>query len=259
MTRTKLLRPLLIVASVATLALSLGGGANAALVKVGDLVLQADGSFKPSKLPRHSFAPINLFGRADIHLTTGAPPPALTEVNLDFDRDGRLSTAGLPQCSLDQIRTATTQQARSRCKGAIVGEGVVGAFVERDGVKVEVNEPATLFNGPRSDGNATVIGHVHANFPTPRTYVLSIPIEKRRGAYAYRAHIDVPQIAENGVLSHIDGRIGRRYVYRGKSRSYVSAKCSAGVLRLHGHFLFADEDATVIDGAIEKACYPEPR
>lgn len=259
MARSKAIRPLLLAACVIALAVGLGGGANAALVKVGTLVLRADGSFKPTHLPVKAHSPIELFGRADINRTTGGPPPALVEVDLDFDRDGRLSTKGLAVCKPAKLASATTRQARSRCKDAIVGEGVVGAFVEREGIKVEVNRPATLFNGPRVGGDISVVGHVYAPFPTPRAYVALIPIEKRRGAYGYRAHIDVPQIAENGVLSHVDGRIGRRYVYKGKTRSYVSARCSEGVLRVHGHFLFADEDATIIDGSIEKPCYPEGR
>lgn len=255
--KAKLVRIFLLAVFVGTMAAAVGGGADAALVKVGPLVLRADGNFKPAKLPRHSYAPINLFGRADIKMTTGGPPPALREVDLDFDRDGLLTTKGLAVCNVIKIRNATAEQARNRCKTSIVGEGVVGAFVERGGVRVEVNEPATLFNGPREGGKATVIGHVHAAFPTPRTYVVTIPIEKRKGPYAYRAHIDVPKIAEGGVLSHIDGRIGRRYDSGGKERSYVSAKCSEGVLRVHGHFLFADEEETIIDGSVEKPCYPE--
>lgn len=259
MVRSKAIRPILLVTCVVALAVGLGGGANAALVKVGKLVLRADGSFKPTHLPRHGYKPIDLFGRADINMTDGGPPPALVEVDLDFDKDGLLYTKGLAKCTPAKIAGTTTQQARRKCKDAIVGEGVVGAFVERDGIKVEVNRPATLFNGPPIEGNPSVVGHVYTPFPSPRAYVATIPIEKRRGAYGYRAHIDVPQIAENGVLSHVDGRIGRRYIYKGKSRSYVSARCTEGVLRVHGHFLFADEDATIIDGSIEKPCFPEDR
>jgi hypothetical protein len=259
MARSKLLRPVLLVAFVGTLALALGGGANAALVKVGTLVLRADGSFKPTHLPRGTYAPIDLSGRADITLTTGGPPPALQEVNLDFDRDGRLSTQGLPRCSIDRIRTATTRQARSICRNAIIGEGFVGAWFRDGETRVKGTAPATLFNGPRLNGDLSAIGHVFTDFPSPRTYAVLIPIEKTRGQYAYHAHLDIPQIADDGVLTHIDGKISRRYRYRGKERSYVSARCTAGVLRVHGHFQFSNPDATIIDGSIEKPCYPESR
>jgi hypothetical protein len=257
MGRHKLLRPLLALAAICSLTAFLGGGANAALVKVGNLVLHADGYFKPATLPKHKYAPVELFGRADIHLTTGQPPPPLREVNLDFDRDGLLFTKGLAVCPPARIAHATTAAARRKCASSIIGEGRVGAFVERAGIKVEVNEPGTLFNGPKLKGNPTVVGHVHAAFPTPRTYIVVIPIERRKGAYAYRAHIDVPKIAEGGVISHVDGTISRHFKYKGRIRSYVSAKCSIGVLRIHGHFLFADEDSTIIDGSIEKPCFPE--
>jgi hypothetical protein len=259
MARRKPLRTILLAAFVATMAVALGGGANAALVKVGPLVLRADGSFQPTHLPRSSHAPIELSGRADIKLTTGGPPPPLVEVDLDFDRDGRLNTKRLPKCTVAKIRTATTRQARNRCANAIVGEGFVGAWFRDGETRVKGMAPATLFNGPRENGNPTAIGHVFTDFPSPRTYAVVIPIEKRRGAYSYSAHIDVPKIADDGVLTHIDGHIARKFRYKGKTRSYVSAKCSAGVLRVHGHFLFADEDATVIDGSIEKPCFPEGR
>jgi hypothetical protein len=257
MGRHRLLRALIMATALCSLSVFLGGGANAALVKVGDLVLHADGYFKPSKLPKHDYAPVDLYVRADIHLTPGQPPPPLVEVNLDFDKDGLLFTKGLGVCPPERIAHATTAGARSKCASAIVGEGRVGAFVEEAGIKIEANEPGTLFNGPKLNGNPTVVGHVHSDFPVPRTYVVVIPIERRTGAYAYRAHIEVPKIAEGGVISHVDGKISRRFKYKGKTRSYVSAKCTIGVLRIHGHFLFADEDSTIIDGAIEKPCFPE--
>ena len=46
------------------------GAANAALVKVGNLVLTADGSFTPRILPRSTFAPINFKGHADLKRPT---------------------------------------------------------------------------------------------------------------------------------------------------------------------------------------------
>ena len=42
------------------------GAANAALVRVGNLVLTADGGFTPSSLPRSTYAPINFKGEADL-------------------------------------------------------------------------------------------------------------------------------------------------------------------------------------------------
>ena len=46
------------------------------------------------------------------------------------------------------------------------------------------------------------------------------------------------------------GATGRR-----ADRSYVSAQCSTGILKVHGILTFAD--GTVIDGSIENYCVPE--
>ncbi len=108
------------------------GGANAALVKVGNLVLTADGGFTPLKLPRQTFTPINFTGHADLKSVDGSVPPALQQVVLSFDRDGRLSTAGLPVCQPSLLEEATPAEARNRCPNAIVGTGHVSALITRE-------------------------------------------------------------------------------------------------------------------------------
>jgi hypothetical protein len=232
------------------------GGADAALVKVGNLVLKADGNFRPQALPRHEYAPIDFRGHADIINTEGGPPLELQEMILDFDRDGKLDTNGLPVCPPGRIAHSSVGQARKKCAGALVGTGHVGATLFFAGVPVEVRVKASLFNGPRRNGNPTLIGHAFVSIPTPRAYVVVIPIERRTGEYHYRVRFDAPKIAAEGILDHIDGRIGRRFQFHGRTHSYASARCTSGVLRVHGHFLFTD--GTIIDGALEKPCTPVP-
>ena len=253
--RHRIKRAALLALGVALLAFSVGG-ANAALVKVGNLVLKADGGFKPEALPRHSYAPIDFRGHADIVNTDGGPPTQLQEVQLDFDRDGKLETKGIPVCPLNRIAHSNTGQARRKCANSIVGTGHVGATFFFLGLPIQARVKATLFNGPRVNGNPSVIGHAYTTIPAPRTYTLTIPIERLHGDYSYRATIDVPKIAAGGILTHIDGRIGKRYVFHGRKLSYVSARCTTGILRTHGHFLFVD--GTIIDGSLEKPCTPVP-
>lgn len=255
MARSRYLRPALLLLCAAVVAISAQVNADAALVKVGDLVLRADGSFKPAKLSRHRYEPIDIFGHVDVHSTTGGPPTPLQEAVISFDHNGKLETDGLPVCKLSQIKHATTAGARSKCKGAIVGSGTVGAMYNVLGIEVEVNIPATLFNGGRQNGDPIVIGHLHTTLPTDTTYTVVIALERLQGAFGYRAQVDVPQIAGGGVFTHIDGKIGARYFSHGHERSYVNGRCPAGVLRIHGHFLFGD--GTIIDGQVEKPCFPE--
>lgn len=230
------------------------GGANAALVQVGNLVLTADGGFTPHKLPQRAFAPIDFKGHADLKAVDGSVPPALQQVILDFDRNGRLNTAGLPICQPSQLQEATTQEARSRCAKAIVGTGHVDGLVTLGGGgTIPIGSPLTLFNGPRQGGNPTVIFHARTTVPAVQTFVITIPIERRGGFFRYRATVDVPPIAGGrGSLTHLDVTIGKRYRFGGSERSYTSARCSDGILRTRGRFTFVD--GTVIDGSVEKAC-----
>jgi hypothetical protein len=230
------------------------GGANAALVKVGNLVLTADGGYTPRTLPRTTFAPIDFSGHADLKAVDGGVPPALQQVVLDFDRDGRLSTGGLPICQPSLLEEATPAEARSRCAKAIVGTGHVRALITREAaVPILASSPITLFNGPRQEGHPTIILHARITAPATQTFVITIPIEKRGGLYRDRATVDVPPIAAGrGSLIHLDVKVGKRYRYRGSERSYTAGRCGDGIFRTHGRFTFAD--GTIIDGSVEKAC-----
>jgi hypothetical protein len=230
-----------------------GGSAGAALVEVENLVLRADGGFQPQTLPRHRFAPIDFQGHVDLSAKGGGKPSALKQALIDFDRDGRLSVAGLPDCAPESIATASAEEARRICKGAIVGTGHLEALISVEGGEVLARSALTIFNGPRTGGLATVVLHARTTVPGTQTFAILVPIEQRRGGFRYRARIDVPPIAAGlGSITHIDVEIGRRYRSGGKQRSYVSARCSDNILQTHGRFSF--EDGTVIDGLVEKYC-----
>jgi hypothetical protein len=232
----------------------IAGGASAALVKTGNLVLTADGGFTPRDLPRKAFAPIDFEGHADLKAVDGGVPPALQQLELDFDRNGRLSTAGLPVCQPSQLEEATPAEARSRCRGAIVGTGHVGARIALgEGAPIAVSSLITLFNGPRQGGHPTVILHARTTVPAVQTFVITIPIEERGGLYRYRAIVNVPPIAGGrGSLTHLDVKVGKRYRFGGIERSYTAARCASGIFRTHGRFSFAE--GLVIYGDVEKAC-----
>lgn len=234
----------------------LAGGANAALVKVGNLVLTADGGFSPRQLPRRTYVPIDFRAHADLRATDGSVPPPLEQAVVDFDRDGRLSTGGLPVCQPSLLENATPAEARGRCPGAIVGTGHVDALIGGEGqAPVEAGSLLTLFNGPRQDGHPTVILHARTTVPAPQTFVITVPIEKRRGGFRYRATVDVPPIAAgHGSITHLDVKVGKRYSFQGSKRSYTSARCGDGILRTHGRFTFFG--GVIIDGSVEKACIP---
>lgn len=236
---------------------TVGGRAQGFLVKVDNLILSGDGGFAPRKLPRRAFAPIDFVGHANVDSVDGSIPAPLRQITVDFDRDGRLSTRGLPTCDPALLQAATVEEARAICARAVVGTGHVEALIAREGqAPTPVRSALTLFNGPSQEGRPTVILHARTTEPAEQVLAITIPIERHRGAFRYRATVILPSIAAGrGALTHIDVDIGRRYRFGGKRRSYVSARCSDGVLSTHGYFAFAAEPIdTIISGAVEKPC-----
>lgn len=228
-------------------------GADAALVEVDGIVLHADGAFQPRLLPRHGFAPISFQGHVDIGARGGGQPATLEEVVLGFDRDGRLSAGGLPTCAADRVANASPAEARRLCAGAIVGGGSVEASIALPSGPVTARSPLTIFNGPPEAGHPTVVLHAQTTVPAIQTFAIAVPIERRPGQFRYWAILRIPPIAGGlGSLTHIDVNVGRRFQAGGRKRSYVSARCSDGILRTHGHLTFAD--GTIIDGSVEKFC-----
>lgn len=248
----KVVKAGLVAISIAALGAASASG-DGALVEVNDLVLRADGGFQPQTLPRRQYAPIEFQGHVDISAKGGGRPSPLQQALIDFDRDGRISVAGLPICAPEAIADASTEEARQACRGAIVGTGHVAALVSLPSGTVKASSPLTIFNGPRLESEPSVILHARFTVPATETYAIVVPIERLSGGFRYRARLDLPPLAGGlGALSHIDVKIGRRYRANGKSHSYVSARCSDNILQTHGRFQF--EDGTVISGQVEKFC-----
>ncbi len=234
----------------AVLAALAAGIAQAATFEVGPLVMHANGHFSPKALPKRKFAPIDLYGHAEVERREGGVPPALERAVLEFDRDGKLGVSGLAECAAASVANVTPDEARALCRGAIVGEGHVGALIGT----IATESLLTVFNGPRlPDGTPTAIIHAQLTAPALQTFAIEVAIERRRGPYGYRAIINVPPIAGGlGAITHVDAKIGRRYVAAGAKRSYVAARCGDSILEARGVFTFAD--GTTVDGSVPQFC-----
>jgi hypothetical protein len=252
MSLPKVIRAAFLALAIAALAAASASG-DGALVEVNNLILRADGGFQPQTLPRQRYTPIDFQGHVDISARGGGRPAPLQQALIDFDRDGRLSVAGLPTCAPETIAAASTEEARQACRGALVGTGRVDVMVSLPSGTAKASSPLTIFNGPQLEGGPSAILHARFTVPTTETYAIVVPIERLSGGFRYRARLDLPPLAGGlGALTHIDVKIGRRYRAAGKPRSYVSARCSDNVLQTHGRFQF--EDGTVISGLVEKFC-----
>jgi hypothetical protein len=235
-----------------------GAGAYAGLVKVEGIILKAEGSFSPRVLPKKAYAPIALKGHVNISAADHGVPPALTRVNVDFGRNGKLQTVGLPVCPPEKLAGTTPGQARGLCKNAIVATGNVEALIHRPGEpQVPVRAPLTVFNGPPQGGSPTVVFHSYTWFPESETFVVSAPILRpKHGPLGFHVDVEVPPIAEGyGSITHADLKVNRLYRYKGRELSYTSARCGDGILEVHGRVTFAT--GTVIEGSLYSPCSAE--
>jgi hypothetical protein len=255
MSRRRLRRALPVLAIFLACAAFAAVASATAMVETRELRLELNAAFQPRDLPVHSFAPVRFEGQIEISKPGGGVPPALRQIVVDFDRDGRLDVGGLPTCAPESIAAASVEEARSICKGAIVGTGKLEALVALASGAVATSSPLTLFNGPRdAEGHPTVVVHARTTVPATQTYAFTVPIEKRRGEFRYRATVNIPPLAGGlGAVTDISVKVGRRYTAGGVKRSYVSARCSDHILRSHGTFTFAN--GLVIEGVgLEKYC-----
>jgi hypothetical protein len=247
-------------AAILTLALlTLATAAYALHLQVGNIVVDAEGGFSPTALPKHQNAPITLHGGGKLSTADGTLPPILKTITILFDRHGSVVTTGLAQCTKAKLVATDTAQARRNCPTSIVGEGhgtAVVKFPEQPPIKA--SSPLTLFNGPPKNGNPTVLAHAYLSVPSPTAFIVEIVIEKiHQGVYGYRTEATIPQIA-GGAGIPISGslKIGKKWTYKGHHYSYVNARCEDGRLQAQGEFTFAD--GTLLSGTFLRRCTVRP-
>jgi len=251
----------LAVAGAAVLAFLVVGNALAAkkVTRVhliaGNIVIDGQGGFAPTALPKNKDAPIELFGSGKISTVDGELPPVLKNIQFEFDKHGSVDTVGLPKCTSAKLQATTVPQARKLCPGAIVGTGHGHAVVKfPEQAPIPADSPITVFNGPVVGGDPTVFAHAYITVPAPSTIVIPVRIETiKNGRYGYRVNTEIPKLA-GGYGIPISGsiKIGRTWTYKGKKHSYINARCADGRLQAVGSFGF--KDGTHMQGSFLSPC-----
>jgi hypothetical protein len=213
------------------------------VIRAGTLFLRDDGGIFPSKLPRHSQMPISARIDAEIGTTDGSHPPALKTLNIDFDKSIRINARGLPVCEEAQLTARSTAAAKRACPDAIVGSGegeVEVAFPEQK--PIDAKAPVFLFNGGVHGATTLLFVHAYVEDPVSTAVVVTVKITRiHRGHYGIHTVSRIPAIA-GGAASVIKFKlaIGRRFAYKGKRESYLTASCPTGLYYTEGNVLFAD-------------------
>jgi hypothetical protein len=240
-------KPILLIALVAMLALTLAavafGSPNRKVWCAGNICVADDGGISPEALPKHGKAPVTARLNAEVSTRDGSHPPPFKAMDLKIDKTVSLDAEGLPVCRANQITASTTATVKKVCGGAIVGSGkaeVEVAFPEQ--APFRSTGPLVLFNGGVEGPVTTLLLHAYVNVPAPTAIVVTAKITKiHEGRFGMRIQAEVPKIAGgSGSVTMFDLRVGRRYTYKGKKKSFLSASCPTGIWVAKGQASFKD-------------------
>jgi hypothetical protein len=246
------------IGTVLALIVASGALARIEVVRVGNLVFKDNSVISPTKLPKRKQAPIKGAISASIATVDGSHPPAVREVVVDLDKNFHVNAKGLPVCKAGQLEARDSKAARRVCGRATVGKGkglAEIAFPEQK--PIVVSSPVTMFNGGVKGGKTTVFVHAFLTVPVPAAIVTPVKItHSRRGAYGLHAVARIPVIAGGaGSVTFFKLTISRKFTFKGKRASFVTASCPTGRLLAKGRVLFDDNSRLKLARALP--CIPK--
>lgn len=223
------MRRRVLTASLIAAALLCAGIARGEVSGVGSLRVHFKGGFSPQSLPRERAVPVTVHVAGAIRTTDGSRPPQLRRLTIALNRHGDFFTRGLPSCRPGLLQTTTTAAALQRCRGALVGHGSFGVHVDFSGASAFPAHGTMLaFNG-RAGGRPAILFHLYGTTPVQATMVIPFKISHRAtGQFGTVLSAAIPTLAgDQGYVTDIGLTIGRKFGYRGRRRSLISASCSA--------------------------------
>jgi hypothetical protein len=212
----------------------------------GDLVVTFEGGIRPATLPRHRPAPVHVWVSGSVGSVSGDTErvPQVRRIVVAINRQGRLDDRGLPVCRPRQIRKAKPAKAKRACGGALVGRGHVTVLVRLENqASSPVQAQLLAFNGPRRDGRKLILAQAYSRKP-PASFIFSFGVTRRPGTFGTVP----PAVSEWAYLTRFELTLGRRYEYRGRRRSFISAACAAPTGFDSAIFPFAAAEYTLSDG-----------
>jgi hypothetical protein len=262
--RSFLIAGLIAAVATAIVASAAIAGAVGAGVTTPDGNTQAVGVLiTPKKLSKKTYTAGAL--EATTKLTTtaasGIPSPTV-RVILDFDKNAKIFTKGIPTCDPAKLQNTSTTVAEQQCGSAKIGSGTAAALLPVGANIYTVNQIVTAFNGVPQGGKPVVILHTYGTTPIQTTLVLVGTVTNyNKEGYGPRLDLEVPKIAGGaGALTDFNVKISKKYKYKGESVSFISAKCpNSKKLKARAQFIFLDGESSTPTSTQSCTQKPEPK
>lgn len=206
-----------------------------------------DSLIAPKKLSKTKLTPATLNVTTLTTSTTdpnGVPSPAI-HATIDFDKNARLYTKGLPTCDPAQLQSQSTEVAERVCGKAKIGSGNATAYLKSSKV-YEVPQTVTAFNGVPKGGKPVVLLHTYGTTPLQVSLVLVGTVSNYgKEGYGPRLDLEIPLLAGgSGALKEFQVKIDKKWRFKGEKRSFISAKCpNSKKLKARGKFDFRDGES----------------
>ncbi len=264
--RMRWVRRIALFVAISTAALGVAS-ASAELTQKGNLFVRFGGGIAPVALPRSTPAPISVQIEGKIRVLSGQTPPSLRLITISLNRAGRLDSVGLPVCHRGRIASADPSEALAACAPSLVGSGGLVAKVDLTHQEDSSGQPLEetrvrgsilLFNGV-SKGRPAIFAQVYQRDP-PATYLIVFSIKRTAGTYGTVLSGEVPpSVIRHGYLESIFLKLERRYTYRGRQRSYLTANCGAppgfpGAIFPFAHASMGFDDGRTLSSTLVRSC-----
>jgi hypothetical protein len=205
------------------------GIAQAEVLGGANVRASLDGWLTPHTLPRSALVPVALHMRGAVTTSDGREPPQLERVTIAINRNGEISTVGLPVCPKRLIEATTTAEALAACGKALVGNG---SFTAHLAFPTQAPFPAQgrllAFNSVVG-GRQVILAHIYGTDPVPTSRVLELKFQPPSpGAFGVTLSMKMPEFGERwGYATGFSLTLRRRYTYLGQQRSLIRASCPA--------------------------------
>jgi len=193
------------------------------------LLIKFGGGFAPRTLPRDRDVPVRVSLNTSIKTSDGSRPPQLRRLSFGVNRYGRITTKGLPTCPPALLESTDSHTALARCGSARVGGGKFIANVEFPNREPFPVQGRMLAFNAQVHGRPAVLLHVSGSSPVKATVVLVFKVRHpKRGKFGTVLTAKIPRLASDlGYVTDVALVFSRRYSYRGKRYSFLSARCAA--------------------------------